>query len=79
MPICNFVAYVGFEGGTVVQIAPVPGHCLPFTFDLKHQEEHFKADRFSARRECLSGHVICFLKQQQQKENRFKYAVSYSI
>ena len=58
-----FVAHVGFEGGTVVLIAPVPDHCLPFTFDLKHQEEHFKADRFNARRECLSGHVICYPKK----------------
>ena len=50
----------------MVLIVPVPDHCLPFTFDLKHQEEHFKADHFSARRECLSGHVICFLKKQIQ-------------
>ena len=32
-----FVVYVisnfGFEGGTVVLISSVPGHCLLFTFD----------------------------------------------
>ena len=29
--ICTFgVSQCGFEGGTVVLIAPVPGHCLPF-------------------------------------------------
>ena len=25
------VSHFGFEGGTVVLIAQVPGHCLPFT------------------------------------------------
>ena len=24
-------SHFGFEGGTVVLIAPVPGHCLPIT------------------------------------------------
>ena len=28
------VSHFGFEGGTVVQIEPVPGHCLPLTFLL---------------------------------------------
>ena len=28
------VSHFGFEGGTFVLIAPVPGHCLPFTFSL---------------------------------------------
>ena len=45
----------------MVLVAPVPDHCLSITFDLRHQEEHFKADRFSNRRECLIGHAICFL------------------
>ena len=26
------VSHFGFEGGTLVLIAPIPGHCLPFTF-----------------------------------------------
>ena len=26
------VSLFGFEDGTMVLIAPVPGHCLPFTF-----------------------------------------------
>ena len=26
------VSNFGFEGETLVRIAPVPGHCLPFTF-----------------------------------------------
>ena len=34
--ICLFVAlvvsYLGFEDRTLVLIASVPGHCLPFTF-----------------------------------------------
>ena len=34
--LCIFVALVvshfGFEGRTLVLIASVPGHCLPFTF-----------------------------------------------
>ena len=25
-------SHFGFEGGTLFLIAPVPGHCLPFTF-----------------------------------------------
>ena len=30
-------SHFGFEGGTLVLIAPVPGHCLSFTFkDLFH-------------------------------------------
>ena len=36
--LCLFVALVvshfGFEGSTLVLIASVPGHCLPFTFCL---------------------------------------------
>ena len=34
--ICPFVVLVvshfGFKGGNLVLIAPVPGHCFPFTF-----------------------------------------------
>ena len=31
--ICNLVvSHFGFEGGTIVLIAPIPGHCLSFTF-----------------------------------------------
>ena len=26
------VSHVGFEGGTALLTAQVPGHCLPFTF-----------------------------------------------
>ena len=26
------VSHFDFEGGTVVLIAPIPGHCLPFIF-----------------------------------------------
>ena len=36
--LCRFVILVvshfGFEGRTLVLITPVPGHCLPFTFDI---------------------------------------------
>ena len=31
--LCLFVSHFGFEGKTLVLIASVPGHCLPFTFD----------------------------------------------
>ena len=27
-------SHVGFDGRTLVLIASVPGHCLPFTFNL---------------------------------------------
>ena len=31
---CNFsCSYFGFEDGTLVLIASVPGHCLSFTFN----------------------------------------------
>ena len=37
--LCIFVilivSHFGFEGGTLILIAPVPGHCLPFT-TLEH-------------------------------------------
>ena len=29
------VSHFGFNGGTMVLIAPVPGHCLPFAFQAK--------------------------------------------
>ena len=29
------ISHFGFEGGTLVLIASVPGHCLPFTFVVK--------------------------------------------
>ena len=33
MSICILVVYhFGLEGGTLVLIPPVPGHCLPITF-----------------------------------------------
>ena len=31
MSICYFVFPILVSGGTVVLVAPVPGHCLPFT------------------------------------------------
>ena len=35
MSICNVGCFpFGFEGATMVLMAPVPGNCLPFTFDL---------------------------------------------
>ena len=41
--LCLFVILIvsrlGFEGGTVVLIAPVPGHRLPFTLPLKLQND----------------------------------------
>ena len=33
MPRCQ-VTHFGFEGGTLVLIASVPGHCLPITFSV---------------------------------------------
>ena len=37
MAICNFVvSQFGFEGWAVVLMAPVPCHCLPFTFQYSH-------------------------------------------
>ena len=37
MSVCYFGCYpFGLEGGTMVLIAPVPGHCLPFTLCFKH-------------------------------------------
>ena len=28
------ISYFGFDGGTLVLIAPVPGNCLPFTCQI---------------------------------------------
>ena len=28
------ISYFGFKGGALVLIAPVPGHCLPFTCQI---------------------------------------------
>ena len=30
--LCIVFSHFGFKGGTVVLIAPVPGHCLPLLF-----------------------------------------------
>ena len=42
--LCLFViltvSYFSYEDGTVVLIAPVPGHCLPFAF-LFFRAKHF--------------------------------------
>ena len=32
------VSHFSFEGGTVVLIVPVPGHCLPLTINEKEEE-----------------------------------------
>ena len=36
--LCLFVvlvvSHLGFEGGNLVLISPVPGHCLPFAFKV---------------------------------------------
>ena len=37
--LCPFVALVvshsGFKGWNLILIVPVPGHCFPFTFEIK--------------------------------------------
>ena len=32
LKIISVISHFGFEGGTLVLIASVPGHCLSFTF-----------------------------------------------
>ena len=38
------IFHFGFEGGTLVQIASVPGHCLSFTFALSSVPENRFSD-----------------------------------
>ena len=60
MPICYFECFpFDFEGGTLVLIAPVPGHCLSFTFQTCNLQQHRKVlkplDHHAARGTMYDG------------------------
>ena len=38
------ISHFGFEGETLVLVAPVPGHCLPFCFSRKVSDREMFAD-----------------------------------
>ena len=51
--LCPFLVFVishlGFDGGNLVLIAPVPAQCFPFTFYVIHVREINKIYYFSIK------------------------------
>ena len=48
MSLLYLVSHLGFEGGTLVLIATVTGHCLPFNVDCQLQNNHKTKNDFCA-------------------------------
>ena len=49
------ISYFGFESGTLILNASVPGHCLPFTYALIHSKDNLFHDNFQLRSQTRQG------------------------